>query len=149
MLHMQTLSRKVIARGDGGHVFGKVYHFHNSSGENIIHAALLIFWVLLCCSNYRAERDACWSSGTGAVFLIKGKQVSMLMKYLPCYIGRHTHMHVRVCICVHIYVCISILQNCCCSVAKSCLILCDPMNYSTPDFPVLHYLPEFAQTYVH
>ena len=27
--------------------------------------------------------------------------------------------------------------------------LCDPMDYSTPDFPVLHYLPEFAQTHVH
>ena len=27
--------------------------------------------------------------------------------------------------------------------------LCDPMNYSTPGFLVLHYLPEFAQTHVH
>ena len=27
--------------------------------------------------------------------------------------------------------------------------LCDPMNCSTPGFPVLHYLPEFAQTHVH
>ena len=33
----------------------------------------------------------------------------------------------------------------CCSVAKSCPALCDPMNYSTPGFPVLHYLPEFVQ----
>ena len=23
------------------------------------------------------------------------------------------------------------------------------MTYSTPDFPVLYYLPEFAQTHVH
>ena len=38
---------------------------------------------------------------------------------------------------------------CCCSVAKSCLILCDPKNCSTPGFPVLHHLPEFAQTHVH
>ena len=37
----------------------------------------------------------------------------------------------------------------CCSVAKSCLTLCDPMNCTTPGFPVLHYLPEFAQTRVH
>ena len=35
------------------------------------------------------------------------------------------------------------------SVAKSCLILCDPTNCSTPDSSVLHYLPEFAQTHVH
>ena len=38
---------------------------------------------------------------------------------------------------------------CCCSVAKSCPTLCDPMACSTPGFPVLHYLPEFAQTHVH
>ena len=38
---------------------------------------------------------------------------------------------------------------CCCSVAKSCLTLCDPMDSSTPGFPVLHYLPEFAQIHVH
>ena len=38
---------------------------------------------------------------------------------------------------------------CCCSVAKLCPTLCDPMDYSTPGFPVLHYLPEFAQTHVH
>ena len=41
---------------------------------------------------------------------------------------------------------------CCCSVAQSCLTLCYslwPMNTSVPDFPVLHCLPEFAQTHVH
>ena len=38
---------------------------------------------------------------------------------------------------------------CCCSVAKSYLTLCYPMNCSTPGFPVLHYLPEFAQVHVH
>ena len=37
----------------------------------------------------------------------------------------------------------------CCSVAKSCLTLCDPMDCSTPGFPVHHHLPEFAQTHVH
>ena len=37
----------------------------------------------------------------------------------------------------------------CCSVAQSCPTLCDPMDCSTPGFPVLHYLPEFAQVYVH
>ena len=35
------------------------------------------------------------------------------------------------------------------SVAQSCLILCDPMDYSTPGFPVHHQLPEFTQTHVH
>ena len=37
----------------------------------------------------------------------------------------------------------------CCSVTKSCLTLCDPVDCSMPDFPVLHCLPEFAQTHVH
>ena len=27
--------------------------------------------------------------------------------------------------------------------------LCNPMNRSTPGFPVLYHLPEFAQTHVH
>ena len=34
-------------------------------------------------------------------------------------------------------------------VAQSCLTLWDPMDCSTPGLPVLHYLPEFAQTHVH
>ena len=41
------------------------------------------------------------------------------------------------------------IVKCCCSVAQSCQTLCDPMDCSTPSFPVLHYLPEFAQTHVH
>ena len=34
-------------------------------------------------------------------------------------------------------------KNCCCSVSKSCLALCDPMHCSISGSPVLHYLPEF------
>ena len=37
----------------------------------------------------------------------------------------------------------------CCSITKTCLTLCNPMHCSTPDFLVLHYLPEFAQIHVH
>ena len=36
-----------------------------------------------------------------------------------------------------------------CSVAKLCLTLCNPMDGSTLGFPVLHYLPGFAQIHVH
>ena len=36
----------------------------------------------------------------------------------------------------------------CCSVAQSCLTLCDPVDCNTPGFPVLHYLPEFPQIHV-
>ena len=38
---------------------------------------------------------------------------------------------------------------CSCSVAQSCLTLCDPVDCSTPGFPVHHQLPELAQTCVH
>ena len=35
------------------------------------------------------------------------------------------------------------------SVAQLCLILCDPMDCSTPGLPVYHQLLEFTQTHVH
>ena len=55
----------------------------------------------------------------------------------PTYIS-HTH-----------YFTITTLPGGCCSVAKLCLTLCNPINCSTPGFPVLHYLQEFAQTHFH
>ena len=36
-----------------------------------------------------------------------------------------------------------------CSVTQSCLTLCNPMDCSTPGFPVLHHHPQFAQIHVH
>ena len=38
---------------------------------------------------------------------------------------------------------------CCCSVTRSCLTLCDPMECSTPGLPVPHHLLKFAQVHVH
>ena len=35
------------------------------------------------------------------------------------------------------------------SVTQSCLTLCDPMDCSTPGFPVHHQLPELTQIHVH
>ena len=35
------------------------------------------------------------------------------------------------------------------SVAQSCPTFCDPMDCSTPGFPVHHQLPELTQTHVH
>ena len=41
---------------------------------------------------------------------------------------------------------LSIWSHCwCCSVVKSSLTICNSMDCSTPGFPVLHYLLEFAQ----
>ena len=42
----------------------------------------------------------------------------------------------------------SLVSCCCCSVSKSCPTLLDPLDSSTLGFPVLHDLPEFAQTHV-
>ena len=54
---------------------------------------------------------------------------------------------------VHVTIICSVLLLCnilsCCSFDQLCLTLCHLMNCSTPSFPVLHYLPEFAQTNVH
>ena len=36
-----------------------------------------------------------------------------------------------------------------CSAAQSCPTLSDPMDGSTPGFPILHHLLELAQTHVH
>ena len=38
---------------------------------------------------------------------------------------------------------------CCCSVTQSCPTLCNLKDGSTPGFPILHYLPELAQTHIH
>ena len=40
-------------------------------------------------------------------------------------------------------------KDCCCSFAKMWPTLFDPLDCSTPDFPVHHCLPEFVQTLVH
>ena len=45
-------------------------------------------------------------------------------------LGLHLHHGVYICV----YVCVICI--CCCSVAKLCLTLCDPVDYSVPGFPV-------------
>ena len=37
----------------------------------------------------------------------------------------------------------------CFSVTKSCLTLCDSMDWNTPGFPALHYILELAQIHIH
>ena len=44
---------------------------------------------------------------------------------------------------------LAVLLCCGCSVAKLCLTLCEPMDHSTPDLPVLPHLLELAQTHIH
>ena len=52
---------------------------------------------------------------------------AIVLKYVSCF-----------------HLCLSLLF----SVTKSCLTLCNPMNYSMPGFPILHYLLEYAQTFI-
>ena len=41
--------------------------------------------------------------------------------------------------------CVWMLQECCCSIAQLCPTLCEPMDCSTPDLPVLHCLRNFLK----
>ena len=47
------------------------------------------------------------------------------------------------------HTCFGRMLTCCCSVAQSWPTLCDLRDCSIPGFPVLHYLPEFAETHIH
>ena len=40
-------------------------------------------------------------------------------------------------------------SNYCCSVAQSCPMLCNPMDWSIPGLSVTHHLLKFAQVHVH
>ena len=63
---------------------------------------------------------------------------SMLFTALKLIYSRNREKYINICILA------------CCAVAESCPTLCDPVDWSTPGFWVLHCLPEFArQTHVH
>ena len=57
-------------------------------------------------------------------------------------------IHYSECICCSEALSILRLWNCF-SVAKLCPAVCNPVHCSMPGFPVLHYLPEFAEIHVH
>ena len=52
---------------------------------------------------------------------------------------------------IYIYTCPQIPRYLCCcsSIAKSCLILCDPTDYCPPSSSVLHYLLEFLLIFIY
>ena len=45
----------------------------------------------------------------------------------------------------HVPSCITSAWFCCCFIAHLCPTLCDPMDCSTPGFPILHYLLELLK----
>ena len=64
-------------------------------------------------------------------------QVILLLPRRENILSRHLDLHFDQC---------AVQFN---SVAQSCTTLCDPMDCSTPGFPVHHQLPELTQTHVH
>ena len=90
---------------------------------------------LLCPWNFLGK-----NIGVGCHFLLQGIFPTQgsnpcLFHLLHWQVGSFPHHHQGFCFCG--------------SVAQWCLILCDPMDCSTPGFPLLNYLPEFAQIHVH
>ena len=61
--------------------------------------------------------------------------------------ANHTCTHFKCCWCYRVNS-VKFLLLCCCSVAQSCLSLCNSMDCSTSGFPVLCNHPESAQTHV-
>ena len=79
-----------------------------------------------------------WHENTILSFNFKSKYQRNLKIVKLCtkgkiYLSRFTS-------CIHCY---------CCSVTQSYPTLCDPMDYCTPAFLVLHHLPELAQIHGH
>ena len=61
------------------------------------------------------------------------------------YTHTHTHTHTQ----RYMYIWVDFPQSRVSLVAQLCLSLCDPIECSTPGFPVHQQLPELAQTHVH
>ena len=117
-----------------------------------IHNCISLTWLQWVCAQLRphgklpASLLCLWdfpgkNTGVGCHFLLQG--IFLTHESNPCLLtwqadsllseppGKPHHSH------------------CYCSVTKSCLTLCNPVDCSTPCFAILHYLPEFSQTHIH
>ena len=74
---------------------------------------------------------------------IQGMKFKSIFKIQPHLLNGHWYLLSR-----HNHLGKWLFKNCCCSVTKPCLTLCDPMEYSRPVSSVLYCLPEFAQIHV-
>ena len=78
---------------------------------------------------------------------------SVVTEHLKCGQSLEMGCQYRICagfqilstqkVCISLFLMLIFVQS------QSCRTLCDPIDCSTPGFPVLHYLPESAQTHVH
>ena len=77
--------------------------------------------------------------------LILGRCVSLIfLSWMPTSASDNISLRNK-----HILSYLVMLLLPCCSVAQSCLILCDPTYCSMPGLPVPHHHPRFAQVHVY
>ena len=93
-----------------------------------------------------------WAT-TEAILYIHIYIYNPLFFEFPSHLGHHKALNTVPCVCSHqlpINTHMWNLQKWYCTVQSlSCVQLCDPMDCSTPDFPVHHQLLELTQTHVH
>ena len=82
------------------------------------------------------------------VTILKNTVTNLYCKWFLCMSVSHyttgfLKASITLTICIYVIRCIVVVQ------LLVRVQLCDPMDCSMPGFPVIHYLPEFAQTYVH
>ena len=114
-------------------------------------------WINLCRPNFSSGFDSCWLAGHLHAAVLRyfkypvSKPKSILSFLYPDLILLALHYRTVLFFSFNyrtVYQPASQLETTYCSIGKSSLTLCNSMNYSTPGFPVLHYLLEFAQTHV-
>ena len=107
--------------------------------------SLYFSWMYFCYLKSLDKIDEEWHF-LGAAFLFHS------LSFRNLYIHTHTHTHTHSTVLgIQRTILLDVLYISwlCCLVAKSCLTLGNPIDCSTPGFPVHHHLPEFAQTHVH
>ena len=107
-------------------------------------------WVFQICwhiewGTFTASSFRIWNSSTGIpspllpLFIVMLPQTHFALNSRMSGLGEWSHHRE-----------LSGVVSCgCCLVAESYVTLCDPMDCSTLGCPVLHCLPNFAQTHVH
>ena len=117
-------------------------------------------WINLCRPNFSSGFDSRWLAGHLHAAVLRyfkypvSKSKSILSSLYPDLILLALNYRTVVLFCFPfnyrtVYQPVSQSETTYCSIDKLCSTFCDSMNYSTPGFPVLYYLLEFAQTHVH
>ena len=103
-----------------------VLHYTSNFFLNWVKKYFDEIWVYLCLCNYMNIHVSVWSFKSLILF---NKEVNLNV--------------------IGFYIMPIFVQACCCSLAQLCLTLWNPMDCSTPGFPVHHRLWELGQTHVH